>query len=467
MTTSDVAGRNSGFFTGHTLADLALMLRERVLSAVDLTEQSLAAVEELDRGLGAFVTVDKAGALAAARHADGELTAGVDRGPLHGIPVAVKDNIDVARLPGRVGSAHLADRVPDGDAECVTALRGAGAIVVGKTGTHEFAYGPTGDRSADGPSRNPADPARMSGGSSGGSAAAVAAGMVPLALGTDTGGSIRIPAALCGIAGFKPAYGAIPVGGVFPLSRSLDHVGVLAATADDCRTAYHVLAGLPQDGHLEGDPVPRVAWIRPGSLVVTGKAVEEVARETLEAMLADGAARGGEEIDFPGAEAAAVAFAAIQDSEVYAVHAERVARAPHLFDPEVLERLRDAGRTEGWHYVRALEERERLNAELAALFRRFDVLALPTVPVIAPRLGERQVDVDGRQIMVRVALLGLTSPWNLLGLPALSVPAGTVDGLPVGLQLVCAPGRERSLFALAARLRRPGTDLADAVDLTR
>ncbi|WP_433251967.1 amidase [Streptosporangium sp. CA-135522] len=446
-----VTGRARGFFAGHTLADLGRMLRGGVLTSVDATERALAAIGELDERLGAFVTVDHAGALAAARCADAELAAGVDRGPLHGIPVAVKDNIDVAGLPARVGTEHFADRVPTRDAECVASLRRAGAIVVGKTTTHQFAYGPTGDRSAGGPSRNPSDPGRMSGGSSGGSAAAVAAGMVPLALGTDTGGSIRIPAALCGVAGFKPAYGVISADGVFPLARSLDHVGVLAGTADDCRVAYHVLAGLPVAGDPPAGPPPRVGWVRPRSLVETDGTVEEIVRGALESLGGD----VDEEIDFPDAAAAARAFAAIQDSEVYAVHAERVARQPHLFDPEVLERLRQAGRTAGWQHVRALAERERIAEEVSELFDRFDVLAMPTVPVVAPALGTRTIDIDGRPVAVRAALLGLTSPWNLLGLPALSIPAGTVGGLPTGLQLICPAGRERSMFAMAVRHAEP------------
>ncbi|MGW4799748.1 amidase, partial [Nonomuraea sp. NPDC004297] len=209
-----------GPFTGRTLSDLARDLRDGRVTSVVLVERALGAVAALDPALNAFVTVDAAGALAAARRADEELAAGADRGPLHGLPVAVKDLIMVAGLPATMGSRHFANHVPGSDAVCVTRLREAGAVILGKTTTHEFAYGPTGDRSANGPSRNPRDPARMSGGSSGGSAAAVAAGIVPLAIGTDTGGSVRIPAALCGIAGFKPAYGAIPAGGVFPLGRA-------------------------------------------------------------------------------------------------------------------------------------------------------------------------------------------------------------------------------------------------------
>ncbi|WP_052422749.1 amidase [Nonomuraea candida] len=464
-----------GPFAGRTLAGLARDLRDGRATATGLAERALDAAAALDPALNAFVTVDAAGALAAARRADAELAAGVDRGPLHGLPVAVKDLIDVAGLPATMGSRHFAGHVPDADAVCVTRLRAAGAVIVGKTTTHEFAYGPTGDRSANGPSRNPRDTGRMSGGSSGGSAAAVAAGVVPLAIGTDTGGSVRIPAALCGVAGFKPAYGAIPADGVFPLSRSLDHVGVLAGGAADCLLAYHCLtsgavpggpgpapardttgtageAGSPGGpggeaggpGGEAGGPV-RVAWLDPGCLFDGDRRVVDTVRallgEVAEVRLPEGF---GEEVR--------ETYLAVQSCETAEVHAERLARAPELFDPEVLERLRAAAELPGWRYVRALRARERLAGAVAALFGGHDVIALPTVPIVAPPLDRREIEVAGRPVAVRPALLALTSPWNVFGLPALTVPAGTVAGLPVGLQLVCRPGAEPLLFSTAARV---------------
>lgn len=426
---------------GRTLTDLATGLRDRRVTAIELVKQALDTADTLGRALNAFVTVDADGAFEAAGRADAELAAGVDRGPLHGLPVAVKDLIMVAGLPATMGSRHFAEHVPATDAECVTRLREAGAVIVGKTTTHEFAYGPTGDRSAHGPTRNPRDPAHMSGGSSGGSAAAVAAGIVPLAIGTDTGGSVRIPAALCGIAGFKPAYGAIPAGGVFPLSRSYDHVGVLAGTAEDCLTAYRCLAG-----DVPGpDAAARVGWVDPagffdGDPRVT-RAVRAVAGDLEEVGLPEGFAEEVRET-----------YTVVQSCETAAVHAERLARAPELFDPEVLERLRAAAEVPGWRHVRALESRERLAGMTGALFAGHDVLAMPAVPIVAPLVGEREVVLDGRAVAVRPALLALTTPWNVLGLPALTVPAGEVAGLPVGLQLVCRPGDERHLFTTAARL---------------
>ncbi|MEU8345430.1 aspartyl-tRNA(Asn)/glutamyl-tRNA(Gln) amidotransferase subunit A [Actinomadura meyerae] len=427
-----------GFFTGRTLADLGQGLRSGKETARDLVAGVL---DSADPRLNAFAALDPEGAAAAARRADEELASGVDRGPLHGIPVAVKDIIDVAGLPTGMGSAHFAGHVAEADAACVAALRDAGAVIVGKTGTQEFAFGATGDVSASGPVRNPHDPERMAGGSSSGSAAAVAAGAVPLALGTDTGGSVRIPSAFCGVAGFKPAHGAVPVDGVFPLSRSLDHVGVLAATAADCLLAYEVLTGGPPSrdagplrGRAEQD---RVAWIEPPA------ADPEVVR-TVRSLFPDAPA---EPLDFAGLREV---FLAIEFSEAYDVHAERIAEAPGRYLPVTLGRLEEAGRMPGWRLVRALRERERYAAEIAALLDRYDHLVMPTMPITAPPIGATECEFGP----LTALLVSLTSPWNVLGLPALTVPAGTVGGLPVGVQLVTRRGAEDVLFRAAARLAR-------------
>lgn len=418
-----------GFFTGRTLTDLGRDLRSGDASAAGLLAH---AFESVDPELNAFVTLDREGAEAAAKRADEELAAGVDRGPLHGVPVGVKDIIDVAGLPTGMGSAHFQGKVAESDAACVTMLRDAGAVIVGKTGTHEFAYGGSGDVSVNGPVRNPHNRGRMSGGSSSGSGVAVAAGTVPLALGTDTGGSVRIPAAFCGVAGFKPAFGVIPTGGVFPLSPSFDHVGVLARSADDCRVAYEALTGAV--GEVEGGAV-RVAWIEPQA------ADPEVVR----------VARGL----FPDAPSERIdlfelrrIFRAIQDSEAYDVHAERVETAPELYQRPTLERLEQAARTPGWRFVRAMREREQYAREVAELLERYDLLALPTLPIVAPEIGETEGPLGSHA----PTLVSLTCAWNVLGLPALSVPAGTVRGLPVGAQLVTRRGDEGLLFDAAARL---------------
>jgi len=386
------------------VSDLAARLRSGQATARELTETALAEAQRWEPVINAFATLDAAGARRAADEADRELAEGHDRGPLHGIPVGVKDLIDVAGLPTGAGSRHFAGTIAERDAECVRRIRAAGAVVLGKTTTHELAFGPTGDRAATGPTRNPYAPDRMSGGSSSGSAAAVAAGVVPLALGTDTGGSVRIPAALCGVVGLKPTSGALPLDGVLPLAPSLDTVGPMARTVADCRLLWTALAG---DGPV-GRPLTRREYTTPWP------------------ELRD-------------------AYTAIQGGEAFAVHAERYRSAPELFGEEVRQRLSAAGKVRGWEYVRARALRDRVRADVLAALGEDGFLRLPTVPVTAPRLDERAGDVRG-------TLLSLTSPWNVLGLPALTIPAGLDDGLPVGTQLVGPPGSEERLLATAETL---------------
>ncbi|WP_431511920.1 amidase [Variovorax sp. DAIF25] len=436
-----------GFFARQTIAALANDLRAGRRTSAQLIEASLAAIESRNPRLNAFVRVDAQCARAAALRADDELRQGIDRGPLHGMPVAIKDLIDIAGQPTTQGSALYLEHVAHDDAACVRQLRAAGAVPVGKTTLHEFAYGATGDRSVHGAARNPHAPARMSGGSSGGSAVAVAAGMVPLALGTDTAGSVRVPAALCGVAGFKPAWGAISCEGVRPLAASLDHVGLFARNAEDVALAYGCLA--PLDAAVA--PAARIGWIVPSLLARTDPRIARAVRERLGA-----AGLPVDEVDLPAqlpqAHELFEIFSTLQASEAFAVHAEDVARGAEAIDAEVLQRLRRGEAIPAWRYVRALAQREAVARAVADLLRRHEVLALPTVPMLAPTIGERMPRIDGAAVEVRAALLSLTSPWNLVGLPAISVPVGRIDGLPIALQLVAAAGREAALFRLAATL---------------
>ncbi len=435
-----------GYFSDREIHTIAQDLRSGHITSVELIEHSLSTIDRLDPILNAFTSVDADAAVAAARVADDEIAGGHDRGPLHGIPLSVKDIVDIAGHVTTSGSATYLTRRADRDAECVRRLRAAGAVVVGKNVLHEFAYGATGDRSVHGASRNPWDANKISGGSSGGGAVAVAAGMVPLAVGTDTAGSVRVPAALCGVVGFKPAFGAISTLGVHPLAESLDHVGVFARTASDAVLGYSAMATEPPSE----DVVPaRVAWVDPTGINPTDPTVVATARDALD--MAGIAAGDTVQLTFDVGELFSV-FSTLQLSEAYAEHADILSRHRDDVDTEVVDRLERGRDMPAWRYVEATRQRDKLRAEIAELFQRFDVLALPTSPTVATDIDQRAHVIDGHAVEVRSALLSLTCPWNLTGHPALTVPAGMVGGLPVGLQLVGMPGRERQLFELARRV---------------
>ncbi|WP_287814578.1 amidase [Pseudomonas sp.] len=433
-----VLPHNPGFFHGASVVELGRRLRAGDVTCIELTQASLDSITKLNPYLNAFVHVDAQGALDQAAWADSELGAGRDHGPLHGIPIAIKDNIDTFDMPTTYGSAHFATHRPTKDAACVARLRAAGAIVVGKTLTHEFAFGPTGDRSAQGATHNPWDLSRMTGGSSAGSAAAVAAGLVPLAIGTDTGGSIRIPSGLCGAVGFKPGVGTVPMEGVFPLSKTLDHVGPIGNNLEDVAIAFSTISGQSDAEHA---PVAglRAGWIDVHSFGPADRLVTSSIKLQAQKLFGNlEVIQGIEDMIMP----LRVAMADIQRREAYEVHAQRVAERPELFEAEVLERLRMSASVKEEAYVTALSARLELTAAITRYFDDFDVLVMPTLPITAPMLDQREVVIDGRMVSVRDAVLSLTSAWNITGLPAVSIPAGFVNGLPVGLQVIAAPDRD-------------------------
>ncbi|MBV9012107.1 MAG: amidase [Pseudonocardiales bacterium] len=374
-------------------------------------------------------------------------------GPLSGVPVAVKDLIDVAGLPTRCGSAVLADAAPAReDAAVVAALRAAGAVVVAKTHTHEFAFGPTGDIAAEGTCRNPRDPQRITGGSSSGSAAAVAAGLVPLAVGTDTGCSVRTPAALCGVVGLKPALGALPTTGVFPLSESLDHIGLLGADVGIVASAFSALSGrwidpsAPVAGTVVGRPTDPYWRVHDPEITA---AVDRAA----DALGAAGALL--REVRLPGIDEFAATYQVIVGVEAYTTHRRWLAQRSQDYQPATAARLQAAAGYTAADYVTAQRTRAALGAELSArmLAEGIDVLLLATTPVRATPIGARQVDApDGTPVTVVPALLSLTLPFNLLGWPAVSVPAPAVAGLPIGIQLAAVRGGEQAVLAAGARI---------------
>ena len=442
---------HAGYFCGQSVIELAERLRAGSLTSVDLTRAALESIERLNPTLNAFVQVDPPIALAQARKADERFAQGVDLGPLQGIPVAVKDNIDTFDHVTTYGSAHFNGFKSNRDALCVQRVREAGAVIVGKTLTHEFAYGPTGDRSLQGAARNPWDARCITGGSSAGSAAAVASGMVPLALGTDTGGSIRIPAALCGVVGFKPSFACVPIEGVFPLSTSLDHVGPIANHIDDAQMLFEVMAGRVC-APVASLRLRRVGWITTGTFGPVDTEVERQVYQLARQLFGDAL----EETSELALLAAGMkdTLLNLQRAEAFDVHAERMQNAPQLFEQEVRERLELSREVRGWQYVRARTCQKQYKAALAHIFERYDFLVSPSVPVTATEVDAREVRLGEQIIDVRAALLSHTCAWNLAGLPALSLPAGQVRGMPVGLQVIGAAGGDDYLLQVMSRLYR-------------
>lgn len=424
-----------------SLPELSDALRSGALSPVEHVRD---ACERLAADThNAVITLDAERALAQAAGLAAELARGRWRGPLHGVAIGVKDLYDVAGLPTRAGSDVLADAPPaTADAGLVARLREAGAVVVAKLHTHEFAYGPTGDVAATGPARNPHDRTRITGGSSSGSAAAVAAGHLALALGTDTGASVRTPAALCGVVGLKPAYGALPVDGVFPLSETCDHAGFLTADAAGAALAWDALTG-------PADPAPAT---RVGVLVDEyWQAADPVLTAAVDTAVATLRAAGVEvvEIRTPMIDELAATYPVIVGAEAWATHAAWFEQRPQAYQPATRERLGPQRELPARAYVDARRARARLSAEFRAAVAHVDALVLPTTRLRATPIGVAEVG----GVAVRPALLALTLPFNLTGWPAVSVPGAVADGgLPAGVQVVGVRLDERGVLALAAHL---------------
>jgi aspartyl-tRNA(Asn)/glutamyl-tRNA(Gln) amidotransferase subunit A len=443
-----------------TLVTLATALRERRLSPVEVVSALLERIETGDKKLNAFITVLPERALEEAARAEKEIQAGKYRGPLHGVPVGLKDLIYTEGVRTTMGSAFFEDYVPDYSATVVSKLEEAGAIIIGKTNTHEFAYGPTGDRSYFGPTRNPHDPARISGGSSGGSGATVAAGLCYAALGSDTAASVRVPAALCGVVGMKPTFGRVSKSGVFPLAWTLDHVGPLTRTVEDNALLLNALAGYDaQDPYSANRPAEDFTRelrrsVRGGSVGVpvnhyfedVESEVEERVRGAIEIFRSLGA--GVREVEIPNLPEALKAQRIILAVEAYTVHEERLKSEPERFGDEISERIRNAEHLKAYRYAKAQQITKRRSLEeFERVLEEVDVLLTPTVPIAATEIGQRGVEIGGHEELVFSALTRLTGPTNLNGLPSLSTPCGfTSSGLPVGLQLIGRSFDEATLY---------------------
>jgi aspartyl-tRNA(Asn)/glutamyl-tRNA(Gln) amidotransferase subunit A len=442
-----------------SISELAARIRRREISPVEVAEDCLLRIERLNPALNAFITVMAESAMAEARRAEAEILRGEWRGALHGVPVAVKDLIDVAGVPTTAASALYKGRVASHDAEVVRRLRDAGAVIVGKNNLHEFAYGGSSLVSHFGDVHNPWDVGRIAGGSSGGSAAAVAAGMVYAAIGTDTAGSIREPAALCGCLGLKPTYGRVSSRGVVPLSASLDHVGPLAATVADAAVVLQAIAGYDEADVTSADaPVADyVSALRDGVKgmrvgVARGYFFDHLDSEVAAAM--EHALRGLQSL---GAELREVRFGenevptdrTVQAAESYAFHAANVAKSPDLYQAETVRRIRKGEAISAAEYIHRRRELEDARRNIGAAFADVDVIVTPTTPTAAPAIADLKADPDALR-PAELKLLRNTRPFNVWGLPAISVPCGlTQTGLPIGMQIAGPHWREDLVLRLA------------------
>lgn len=442
--------------TNETITSLAPRLASGELRAEKLTEDALAIITTLQPSLNAFITVTAESALSAARKADRDIAAGRYVGPLHGIPISLKDLIDVEGVATTAASRLREGRVAAVDAPVVRHLRRAGAVLVGKTNLHEFAFGTTTEDSGWGLARNPIDSSRSPGGSSGGSAIAVQTGMSIASIGTDTGGSIRIPAAACGVVGLKPGWGEVPAEGVVPLSRQLDHVGPLTRCVDDAELLFHVLRGdTPPDLHDDRESLFGVRLAALGGYFMErlNGDVETAVSDAQNVLREAGARISATTI--PHAAEIAPIYLHLVLADAAAYHATALAERPHAYTPNVRIRLEMGRHVLAEDYVRALRGRAIIQNEVTRALENVDALMLPSLSIEAPPIGAAAVPVKGGTEPVRSAMLRCTQPFNLSGHPAISIPCGTTAaGLPVGLQLVGHAGRTVDLLRVARAVER-------------
>lgn len=440
-----------------TAAEIAGAVRARTMSARAVTVEALARIAAHDPELNAFTAVFADRALARAAAIDAAIAAGSDPGSLAGVPFAAKNLFDVAGVVTRAGAKVTRTDAPaTHDAAAVAALETRGAVLVGATNMDEFAYGFVTENAHDGPTHNPHDRTRIAGGSSGGSAAAVAAELVPLALASDTNGSIRVPAALCGIFGLRPTFGALSCHGAYPFVNSIDTIGPFARTASDLTLAYRALAG---DGEI-----PVAAAVAPRGVRLGGYFARGLLPEARRAVDAVCAALGvTATVELEHARQAREAAFLITAAEAGELHAERLRTHAADYDSATRDRLiAGALMPAGW-YVRAQRFRSFFRAEVAAAFAQHDVLIAAATPYPATLIGGRTIVIDGEEVEIRPNVGVFTQPISLAGVPVVTVPVVERGALPLGVQLIGRPGSEPMLLALAEELERSGAVGAGAV----
>ncbi|MCA1511397.1 AtzE family amidohydrolase [Bradyrhizobium sp. NBAIM01] len=453
-----------------TASEIASAVAGRKMSALDATEAALARIAQHDGILNSFTDVTAERARAKARAIDADIAAGRTIGPLAGVPFAVKNLFDVAGLPTRAGSKINRDLAPARrDATLIERMEAAGAVLVGALNMGEYAYDFTGENIHDGPSRNPHDTTRMSGGSSGGSGSAVGGALVPIALGSDTNGSIRVPSSFCGIFGLKPTYGRLSRARSFPFVASLDHLGPFARSVADLALAYDAMQGPDADDGActtRGlEPVtPRLDESISGLRVAIagGHFQKNVFPEAVEAVSRVAQALGATQVvDVPEASRARAAAYVITTTEGASLHLDRLRKRPGDFDPAVRDRLIAGAMVPAPLVDRAQKFRRWYRAQLAEIFRSVDVLLAPATPCTAPKLGQVNFNLDGVELPVRANIGIHTQPISFIGLPVVAVPV-PLEPLPIGVQIICAPWREDIALRVAHALEKVGVVAAPA-----
>lgn len=439
--------------TMRTLAEASELVRTGMVSPVELARECLEAIEQLNPVLNAFITVTAELALAEAKKAEQEIQSGNWRGPLHGIPIGLKDLIDTVGVRTTAASAVFRDRVPGEDADVTKRLKAAGAVLIGKQNLHEFAYGGSSVISDFGPVRNPVNPEFIAGGSSGGSAAAVASGMCYAAIGTDTAGSIREPAALCGVVGLKPTYGLVSTRGIIPLSQSLDYAGPITRTVEDAAITLDAICKQQPGRSYRGDVTQNIDKLIIG--IARKFFFDELDNEVATSVETAIHWLAGNVKDVCDVELPVDNDRTVQQFESYAFHRDMVARSPDLYHPETLRRIRAGEQITDEQYRAGRKELEKIREEIGRAFADVDVIVTPTTPIPAPRIDDLLQDIS-RLRPAELLLLRNTRPVNVWGLPAISIPCGkTSEGLPIGLQIIGPPrGEEKVLRAAYAYERK-------------
>lgn len=453
-----------------SISEVSKQIEAGELSPVDLVELQLNKIEQLDEKLNAFVTVVPELAKKAAKEAETEIRSGKYRGPLHGIPIGIKDIIDTKGIVTTIGSSIFKNNIPNQDATVVKRLIKAGAILIGKTNTHEFALGVTTNNLHYGPTKNPWDYERVPGGSSGGSAAATAANLCFAALGSDTGGSVRIPSAFCGIVGLKPTYGRVSLHGVFPLATSLDHVGPLTRTVEDAAILLQEMAGFDEDDprSLQA-PVPNYrdslydASVE-GLKIAVSEDLEQIPvdsniKKAFRAIISKIEKLGGEihEVKLPSAKTSEEVSSIILLAEAATQHAELLAKHSNQYGSNVINRFRAGQKIHTDAYIKASRNREVITREFELLFQKDHFYLTPTVQILPPKIGQEIVMVDSTEVNVVLGCTQFTRLGNLTGMPAIAIPCGfSNNSLPLSIQLMAPKLGEPELIKLAYALEQRG-----------